>query len=101
LADTIYACKMAPALFKIGEVSVVFLSCRVGDSPTAEAFLQKIENNENLKNVVYCSRERIDKRLAVFQKVKNDADYFGWASLDLSTCLDFYHALVLMLTLLC
>jgi hypothetical protein len=69
---------MAPALLKMGEVSVVFLLCRVGDCPTAEAFLQKIEDNENLKGMVHCSRESIDKRLAVFQKIKNDADYFGW-----------------------
>jgi hypothetical protein len=61
LADTIYACKMAPALLKMGEVSVVFLLCRVGDCTTAEAFLQKIEDNKNLKGMVYCSRERIDK----------------------------------------
>jgi hypothetical protein len=89
LADTIFACKMAPALLKMGEVSVVFLLCRVGDNPTAEAFLQKIEDNEKLKNMVYCSRDSIDKRLAVFQKVKNDADYFGWVSLVPSTCLGF------------
>jgi hypothetical protein len=79
---------MAPALLKMGEVSVVFLLCRVGDCPTAEAFLQKIEDNEHLKGMVHCSRESVDKRLAVFQKVKNDADYFGWVSLDLRTCLD-------------
>jgi hypothetical protein len=61
---------MELALLKMGEVSVVFLLCRVGDSPSAEGFLKKIEDDEELKDIVYCSRERIDKRLAVFQKVK-------------------------------
>jgi hypothetical protein len=80
---------MEPALLKMGEVSVVFLLCRVGDSPTAESFFKKIEDNEKLKNMVYCSRERIDKRLEVFQRVKNDTEYFGGVSLDLSICLHF------------
>jgi len=62
----------------MGEVSVVFLLCRVGDSPTAEGFLKKIEDDEKLKNMVYCSRERIDKQLAIFQETKNDPVYFGW-----------------------
>jgi hypothetical protein len=64
----------------MGEVSVVFLLCRVGDSPTAEGFLKSIEDNEKLKNMVYCSREHIDKRLPVFQKAKDDPEYFGWVS---------------------
>jgi hypothetical protein len=80
---------MEPALLKMGEVSTVFLLCRVGDSPTAEGFLKKIEDDEELKDMVYCSPERIDKQLAVFQNVKNDTEYFGWVSLDLRTPLCF------------
>jgi hypothetical protein len=62
----------------MGKVSVVFLLCRVGDSPTAEGFLKKIEDDKKLKDMVYCSRERIDKQLAIFQETKNDPVYFGW-----------------------
>lgn len=81
---------MEPALLEMGEVSVVFLLCRVGDSPTAESFVKKIEDDKKLKKIVYCSRERIDKRLEVSQRVKNDAEYFGGVSLDLSICLHFF-----------
>lgn len=80
---------MQPTIREMGEVSVVFLLCRVGDCPTAENFFKEIEDNENLKKMVYCSPERIDKRLEVFQRVKNDTEYFGWVSLDLSISLHF------------
>jgi hypothetical protein len=78
LAKTINRCKKEPALLEMGEVSVVFLLCRVGDSPTAEAFLQKIVDDEDLKNMVYCAPESIDTQLAVFQKVRDHSQYFGW-----------------------
>ena len=59
---------------------VVFLLCRVGDNREAEMFLKEIEAEERLKNMVFCSYENIDEELAVFQRVRDNARYFGWVS---------------------
>jgi hypothetical protein len=74
---------MSPDLRKLGEAVVVFLLCRVGDSVNAQNFLKNIEEEERLKDMVYCSHDSIDEELAVFQRVKDDAKYFGWVSLQL------------------
>jgi len=74
---------MSPELRKLGEAVVVFLLCRVGDSVNAQNFLKKIEEEERLKGMVYCSHDSVDEELAVFQRVKDDARYFGWVSLRL------------------
>jgi DUF1680 family protein len=74
---------MSPDLRKLGEAVVVFLLCRVGDSVSAQDFLKKIEEEERLKDMVYCSHDSIDEELAVFQRVKDDAKYFGWVSFQL------------------
>jgi hypothetical protein len=74
---------MSPELRKRGEAVVVFLLCRVGDSVNAQNFLKKIEEEERLKDMVYCSHDSIDEELAVFQRVKDDARYLGWVSLRL------------------
>ena len=81
LCNTIFRCKMSPDLRKLGEAVVVFLLCRVGDSVSAQKFLKKIEEDERLKDMVYCSHDSIDEELAVFQRVKDNAKYFGWVSL--------------------
>ena len=83
LSNTIFRCKMSPELRKLGEAVVVFLLCRVGDSVNAQNFLKKIEEEERLKGMVYCSHDSVDEELAVFQRVKDDARYFGWVSLRL------------------
>ena len=83
LSNTIFRCKMLPDLRKLGEAVVVFLLCRVGDCVDAQIFLKGIEEEERLKGMVHCSHDSIDEELAVFQRVKDDAKYFGNVSLQL------------------
>lgn len=80
LGNTIRRCKNWPALRKLGEAAVVFLLCRVGDNDEAEAFLKAIEKEEKLKDMVYVSPDRVDDKLAIFQKCGGDDAYRNWVS---------------------
>ncbi len=64
---------------------MVFLLCRVGDCTSAEAFFKELEEDESLEGMVYCSPERIDEKLAVFQRCGDDSRYRAWVSLKPTT----------------
>jgi hypothetical protein len=84
LRETIRRCKQSSALQRLGEAAVVFLICRVGGSVEAQAYLRRLEEDEALRGLVYCSRERLDEQLAVFQRCKDDEGYRAWVSLELA-----------------
>jgi hypothetical protein len=75
LGNTIRSCKTSEALKKFGEAAVVFIISRVGSSLEAEEFLDELDSNEELKEWVYCSKDRLDEQNAVFQRVKDDVKY--------------------------
>jgi uncharacterized protein (DUF608 family) len=75
LGNTIRSCKTSEALKKFGEAAVVFIISRVGSSLEAEEFLDELDNDEELKEWVYCSKDRLDEQSAVIQRVKDDVKY--------------------------
>ena len=80
LQNTILDCKNSPDIQHFGPASVVFLISRVGNNKEAAAFLNGLDKNKELNEVLYCCKEKIDDRQAVFQRVGNDVNYSSFVS---------------------
>ncbi|KAF2458875.1 hypothetical protein BDY21DRAFT_339116 [Lineolata rhizophorae] len=81
LKKTIRQCKLSRELEKFGEAATVFIVSRVGSSSEAEEFLYGLETDEELKEMVFCSKTSLDKERAVFQRTKDNVGYTKYVSL--------------------
>ena len=63
----------------------VFLISRVGNSDQAEKFLGELDREKELEQMVYCSKEKLDPEMAVFQRYKADIDYTQSVSIQRTT----------------
>jgi hypothetical protein len=64
-----------------GEAATVFLISRVGNSTDAETFLNELERDRELKEMVYCSKEKLDEQMAVFKRLGDNIGYSAYVSI--------------------
>ncbi|KAI9854542.1 MAG: hypothetical protein M1813_000955 [Trichoglossum hirsutum] len=79
--DNILNCKRSQVFQKYGPAAAVFIISRVGDSADAEIFLTGLRNDRELAEMVFCSMDRLDDQLAVFQKSGDDIEYTRFVSI--------------------
>jgi hypothetical protein len=80
LRNTILNCKRHRAVQEYGEAAVIFLISRVGDSPSAKEFLDQLEKDPEVGNMVFCSPERLDERLEALRRNGDDREYTAYVS---------------------
>jgi hypothetical protein len=79
LRNTILNCKKSLALYGFGGTAAVFLISLVGDSEEAKTFLEGLENDKEIEDMVFCSTENLATRLAAFPQ-SGDVKYTAWVS---------------------
>jgi hypothetical protein len=80
LRNTILNCKRHGAVKEYGEAAVIFLISRVGNSLYAKQFLDELEKDPEVGNMVFCSPERLDERLEVFRQHGDHREYTAYVS---------------------
>ena len=65
----------------------MFIVSRVGSSSDAEKFLGELDNDKELEQMVFCSTEKLDDQLAVFQRCENNEGYNAYVSMPATTTL--------------
>ncbi|KAI1166262.1 hypothetical protein F5B18DRAFT_607996 [Nemania serpens] len=65
LRDAIQLCKQSQAVQKLGRATVLVIVARVGDSLSAKEFLNQLENDDAIKDIVYCSADSLNKQHAL------------------------------------
>ena len=63
LQDVILECKRG-IVKEWGDGAVLFLISRIGGDPRAVKFLESLEMNVEIKNMVYCSKKKLDDLVA-------------------------------------
>jgi hypothetical protein len=58
---------------------VIFLISLVGDDEEAKTFLEELENDKEIGDMVFCSTENLVTRLAAYPQ-SSDARYTAWVS---------------------
>lgn len=77
LRNTILKCKESLTRRDFRNAAAVFLISQVGNSKEARTFLKELENDKEVGDMVFCSTENLDERLAAFQH-SNDKKYTAW-----------------------
>ena len=80
LRNTIRDCKRSLTDRSLGDAAVVFLISQVGDDKEATSFLKRLENDEGVGRMVFCSTENLAMRLASFQSIQQGKQYTAWVS---------------------
>ncbi|OQU98906.1 hypothetical protein CLAIMM_04617 [Cladophialophora immunda] len=75
LRDKIRQCKQNLSGTNFGDGSVVFIISRVGSSPQALGFIGELENSPGLEQMVYCSPDRLDEKMAILQPAAGNTKY--------------------------
>ncbi|OAL21716.1 hypothetical protein AYO22_07658 [Fonsecaea multimorphosa] len=75
LRDKIRECKRKLSETDLGDGSVVFIISRVGGSTKAEGFIDELENSPGMEQMVYCSKDRLDEKMAILQRAAGDTAY--------------------------
>ena len=80
LRNAILRCKRSLACQAYGSAAAVLLISRVGNSEEAKVFLQELEKDRDIGDMIFCSTEDLEKRLAASQQI-NDKRYTAWVSI--------------------
>ncbi|PYH98228.1 hypothetical protein BO71DRAFT_345548 [Aspergillus ellipticus CBS 707.79] len=75
--STIRSCKESPELNDYGERAALFLLSRVGNSKAGEKFLNELQGDDSINDILHCSVESLDKWQAEFQKPGSENKYTG------------------------
>ncbi|KAI1197877.1 hypothetical protein F5X97DRAFT_324092 [Nemania serpens] len=65
LRNAIKLCKQSPAVQKLGRAAVLVIVARIGDSSSAKEYLEQLENDDAIKDIVYCSADSLNKQQAL------------------------------------
>ncbi|OAL37057.1 hypothetical protein AYO20_03534 [Fonsecaea nubica] len=80
LRDKIRQCKQDLSGTNFGDGSVVFIISRVGSSPEALGFIGELENSPGLEQMVYCSPDRLDEKMAILQPAAGNTKYTKYST---------------------
>ncbi|KIW86273.1 hypothetical protein Z517_01668 [Fonsecaea pedrosoi CBS 271.37] len=80
LRDKIRQCKQDLSGTNFGDGSVVFIISRVGSSDKALGFISELENSPGLEQMVYCSPDRLDEKMAILQPAAGNTKYTKYVS---------------------
>ncbi|EXJ76253.1 uncharacterized protein A1O5_00761 [Cladophialophora psammophila CBS 110553] len=88
LRNMIRECKQKLSSTDFGDGSVVFIISRVGSSPEAMEFIEELENGPGVEQMVYCSKDRLDEKMAILQRAAGNYIEYSKFSQDLQRGFD-------------
>lgn len=78
MANTISKCKRSLEQHGYGTAAVVFLVSQVGDAADGAKYIRDLDRDERIRDIVFCSMDKLDEMLARFQRERNDSGYTAW-----------------------